>query len=145
MTDRIKNNAMPHRLELDHVDYLSVFRDFDEGVIITDMAGVIVYYNEAMASIDDLVPEDVVGKKVTEIYDLTDDTSNVMECIKNGRPIVNRHSSTAPVWEKSQIPSTAYFPCFAADARMAPFVWSKTITCWKKPSHRWPSPKRNPN
>ncbi|MGD2037153.1 MAG: sigma 54-interacting transcriptional regulator [Desulfobacterales bacterium] len=91
MTDRIKNNAMPHRLELDHVDYLSVFRDFDEGVIITDMAGVIVYYNEAMASIDDLVPEDVVGKKVTEIYDLTDDTSNVMECIKNGRPIVNRH------------------------------------------------------
>jgi arginine utilization regulatory protein len=91
MTDRIKNNALPHRLELDYVDYLSVFKDFDEGIIITDMAGVIVYYNAAMARIDDLDPEDALGKKVTDIYDLTDDTSNVMECIKNGRPIVNRH------------------------------------------------------
>jgi arginine utilization regulatory protein len=91
MKDRIKKNPLPHRLELDHIDYLSVFKDFDEGVIITDMAGVIVYYNEAMARIDDLDPEDALGKKVTDIYDLTDDTSNVMECIKNGRPIVNRH------------------------------------------------------
>jgi arginine utilization regulatory protein len=91
MTDRMKNSALPHQLELDHVDYLSVFKDFDEGVIITDMAGEIVYYNEAMAKIDDLDPGDALGKKVTEVYDLTDDTSNVMECLKNGRPIVNRH------------------------------------------------------
>ena len=91
MTERMNNNASPHRLELDHVDYLSVFKDFDEGVIITDMAGEIVYYNEAMGKIDDLDPFDALGKKVTEVYDLTDDTSNVMECIKNGRPIVNRH------------------------------------------------------
>ena len=91
MTDRMNNNASAHRLELDHVDYLSVFKDFDEGVIITDMAGEIVYYNEAMAKIDDLDPVDALGKKVTEVYDLTDDTSNVMECIKNGHPIVNRH------------------------------------------------------
>ena len=91
MTDRNPNSTLPHHLELDQVDYLSVFKDFDEGVIITDMAGVIVYYNEAMARIDDLDPRDALGKKVTEVYDLTDDTSNVMECIKNGRPIVNRH------------------------------------------------------
>jgi arginine utilization regulatory protein len=91
MTDRIKNRTLPHDLELDHVDYLSVFNDFDEGVIITNMAGEIVYYNDAMAKIDDLDPDDALGKKVTEIYDLTEDTSNIIECIKNGRPIVNRH------------------------------------------------------
>ena len=91
MTDRNNKDALTHHLELDHVDYLSVFKDFDEGVIITDMAGEIVYYNEAMARIDDLDPGDALGKRVTEVYDLTDDTSNVMECIKNGRPIVNRH------------------------------------------------------
>ena len=28
MTDRMNDNALPHHLELDHVDYLSVFKDF---------------------------------------------------------------------------------------------------------------------
>jgi arginine utilization regulatory protein len=78
-------------LELDNVDYLSVLRDLDEGIIITDRKGVIVYYNPAMAKIDDLEPEYPLGKKVIEVYDLTDDTSVIMECLKNGRPIVNRH------------------------------------------------------
>ena len=57
MTDRMNNNTLPHHLELDHVDYLSVFKDFDEGVIITDMAGEIVYYNEAMAKLLDLTDQ----------------------------------------------------------------------------------------
>jgi len=91
MTDRVENNALLHQLELDHVDYLSVFKDFDEGVIIADTAGVIVYYNDAMARIDDLSPRFPLGKKVTEVYDLTDDTSVIMECLKTRRPIVNRH------------------------------------------------------
>ena len=91
MTDRTKNITLPHRLELDNVDYLNVFKDFDEGVIIADTAGVILYYNDAMAGIDDLDPRYPMGKKVTEVYDLTDDTSIIMECLKNRRPIVNRH------------------------------------------------------
>ena len=91
MTDRIQKNTLPHGLELANVDYLKVFKDFDEGVIIADTDGVIVYYNDAMAGIDDLDPNHPIGKKVTEVYDITEETSIIMECLKNRRPIVNRH------------------------------------------------------
>ncbi len=59
--------------------------------MMADTNGVIVYYNDAMAKIDDLDPHYPVGKKITEVYDLTEDTSVIMECLKAGRPIVNRH------------------------------------------------------
>jgi arginine utilization regulatory protein len=91
MTDRFEKNTSRHRLQLENIDYLKVFTDFDEGVIIADTAGVIVYYNNAMAKIDDMNPRYPVGKKVTEVYDLTEETSVIMECLKNQRPIVNRH------------------------------------------------------
>ena len=91
MTDRVENETSAHRLKLDNVDFLKVFADFDEGVIIADTAGVIVYYNGAMAKIDDLDPHFPIGKNITEVYDLTEDTSVVMECLKTGRPIANRH------------------------------------------------------
>jgi transcriptional regulator with PAS, ATPase and Fis domain len=74
MTDRMNDNALPHHFELDHVDYLSVFKDFDEGFIITDTAGEIVNDNEAMVKIDDLDP----GDASTEVYDLT--TVNPVNC-----------------------------------------------------------------
>lgn len=77
--------------ELEHVDFLSLFDDFDEGVIITDKTGNIIYYNRAMGHIDDLNPEFTLGKKVTEIYDLTDETSIIMESLINCRTILDRH------------------------------------------------------
>jgi arginine utilization regulatory protein len=61
-----------------------------KGIIIADINGVIVYYNDTMGRIDDIDPKTVLAKKVTDIYDLTDNTSMVMECIKTGRSIINR-------------------------------------------------------
>ncbi len=91
MTDRTAKNTRPQPLQLEDVDYLKVFTDFDEGVIMADTAGVIVYYNDAMAKIDDLDPSYPVGKKITEVYDLTEETSVIMECLKTSHPIINRH------------------------------------------------------
>jgi arginine utilization regulatory protein len=62
----------------------------DEGVIITDHRGIIHYYNETQAQIDNLERSFAVGKKVTDIYQLSGDTSLIMLCIKLGRPIRNR-------------------------------------------------------
>jgi arginine utilization regulatory protein len=82
---------LPFHFELDNVDFLGVLEDFDEGVIIADPSGRIVYYNEAMGKIDDLNPDYAVGQRIVEVYDLNEDTSIIMECLKNGCPIVNRH------------------------------------------------------
>ena len=78
------------RLRLDQVDFLSIFDKFDEGVIIVDHNGIIFYYNDAIAKIDDMAAELTLGKKVTAVYELTDDTSMIMRCLNSRRPIINQ-------------------------------------------------------
>lgn len=75
--------------DLSKINCLDVFSEFDEGVIIADTAGRIVFYNQAMGRIDDLSPENVLGQKTTDIYVLTDKTSVIMQCIEKGEPVVN--------------------------------------------------------
>ncbi|HIJ55318.1 MAG: sigma 54-interacting transcriptional regulator [Desulfobacterales bacterium] len=77
-------------LELDYADFLSIFDKFAEGVVIVNKSGVIVYYNHTMAKIDDLDPAEVFNKRVTEVYDIIDDTSMVMQCLKKQQPLINR-------------------------------------------------------
>lgn len=76
-------------IDLSKVNYMDVFSAFDEGVIITDTTGKIIFYNRAMGRIDDLAPEYALGKKTTEIYDLTDKTSVIMQCIQKHESVVN--------------------------------------------------------
>ncbi|MDJ0784679.1 MAG: sigma 54-interacting transcriptional regulator [Desulfosarcinaceae bacterium] len=75
---------------LRYEEFLPVFDGFSEGVIITDRHGTIVYYNTAMAAIDDLPPEEALGKTVLEVYDLDENTSVVMQCLQQRRPLIDR-------------------------------------------------------
>ena len=72
------------------LDLFSFFDDYHEGVIITDVEGRIRYYNSAQAVIDDLDPAAAPGKKITDLYDLTDESSTTMQCIRRGEPVRNR-------------------------------------------------------
>ena len=70
------------------LDFLPVLTAFDEGVIIADQFGRIVFYNQTQSQIDDLTPDYVIGKSVPEIYNLDHDSSMILRCIKSGRPIL---------------------------------------------------------
>ena len=59
-------------------------------MIIADANGTILFYNTAQSRIDGLAPRDVIGRKVTEIYDLNNRTSMVMQVISRKAAIKNR-------------------------------------------------------
>ncbi len=86
----IKQNKHLSRLDLEKVDFLPVFDRISDGVIIVNSNGIIVYYNDAMAKIDDVTVTDALGKNVTDIYDLDNDTSMIMRCLNTGLPIIDR-------------------------------------------------------
>ncbi len=65
---------------------MKVLADFDKGFIITDRLGRIVFYNRIQGKIADLVPPDVLGEKVTGIYELDTDTSIIFRCLNSGLP-----------------------------------------------------------
>jgi arginine utilization regulatory protein len=111
---------------LDDSDYLSIFDKFSDGVIVTDANGTIIYYNDAISRIDELDREDVMMRKVTDVYDLDDDTSIIMQCLKRQQPIIdepiyyrtrmgkfaNTLHNAIPVFKKSRLVGSI---CFVRD------------------------------
>ena len=76
--------------DFDNLDFLPVFDAFDEGIIITDTGGRILFYNEAQAVIDDLRPGKVIGKRVADIYRLDWHESMIFRCLEAETPIIGR-------------------------------------------------------
>jgi len=83
-------NKLADSFDLNNIDFISVMDNLDDGVIITDHQGIIRYYNETQRQIDDMDLNFVIGKKVTDIYQLCGNTSLIMLCLKLGRPIRNK-------------------------------------------------------
>lgn len=75
--------------QLDDIDFLPVFDLFSDGIIIVDQFGIIKYYNKQIQKIDDLKSNDALLKKVTEVYDLTEESSKIMQCLKSQNPIID--------------------------------------------------------
>jgi arginine utilization regulatory protein len=111
------------------IDFVSVLNHLDEGVIITDREGNILYYNETQSQIDGLDAGDVLGKKVTDIYRLSEETSLIMRCLKTGHPmrnrtffyktikgkVVNTIHSVFPIQSNDQVTGTI---CFVRDYKI---------------------------
>lgn len=122
-------------LDLTNVDIFSVLSAFDEGVIITDKIGRILFYNETQARIDDLEASEVIGKNVTDIYNLDASSSKVLRCLKTGRPlcgipffyrtrrgkVANTIHSVFPLYRQQDIVGAV---CFVKDYNLL----EKTIT-----------------
>ena len=115
--------------DLNNADFLSVFDEFSDGVIVSDPNGIIVYYNDAMARIDELSRDDVILRSVTDVYDLKEDESIILQCLTKRRPIIdspnfyrthmgkfaNTVHSVFPVFNKQQIVGAI---CFVRDYNM---------------------------
>ena len=80
----------PHLPDFDSLDFLPVFDAFDEGIIITDTSGHILFYNETQAGIDDLRPGTVIGKPIADIYRLEWQDSMIFRCLEANTPIIGR-------------------------------------------------------
>jgi len=69
---------------------LCLFEHYHEGVLITDQNGIIIYYNKAMAKLDGLKLQQVLGRSITEVYDLDSSQSVSLTALRLARPIINR-------------------------------------------------------
>lgn len=77
-------------LNMNQINFLSVLDHLDDGVMIADINGIIQYYNQSQARIDGISPEKAMGLKVTEIYELSNRTSMIMQCARHQQAIKNR-------------------------------------------------------
>ncbi|SMC64731.1 arginine utilization regulatory protein [Desulfocicer vacuolatum DSM 3385] len=78
-------------LEFTGMDFLTTLSQLDEGVLIVDVNGTIIFYNRLHGIIDGISPQQVLGKKITEVYNLSSEESLTLRCLKNGRPILQEY------------------------------------------------------
>jgi len=74
-----------------------VWDDFFCGVLVVDQGGLIVYYNKALAELDELTPEEVLGYKIREVYSVREEDSPSMIALTSRRPVMGllMHYKTA--------------------------------------------------
>lgn len=71
-----------------------ILDNIEEGIHIVDNSGKIIYYNKFAAELDNVNPEEALGRHILEIYpSLTRDTSTILNVIKTGKPILNHQQS----------------------------------------------------
>ena len=75
--------------DFDNIDFVQLFGDFDQGVLMTDENGILIFYNDVLARIDNQNPSDALGKKITDYYSYNNDSSTCMRVLKHQRPIIN--------------------------------------------------------
>ncbi|MCG8635693.1 MAG: sigma 54-interacting transcriptional regulator [Desulfobacterales bacterium] len=79
-------------MDIDKFDDIDIYRVLDflhEGVVISDITGKIVFFNEAQGKIDDFTREETIGRKIIDVYKLDEKTSPTMRCLNTGEPIIN--------------------------------------------------------
>jgi len=99
-----------------------------EGVIITDVDGKIIYYNQALEKMEGLKRSDVLGRYLTEVYQVTPETSEHMKVVKTGKPFkeLTKVFFTADGREISLVSST--YPVYQGGKVVGAFSVCRDIT-----------------
>jgi arginine utilization regulatory protein len=77
------------RINFEDIDIYSVLSSMHEGVVIADITGKVIFFNQTQGQIDDISPADATGKNLLDIYQVTPETSPIMRCLTTGDPIIN--------------------------------------------------------
>ncbi len=107
----------------------AMFNSVHEGIIVTDQAEKIILYNSELAKLEQLLPENVIGKHLTEVYDnVTMETSEHLSVLNTGRASVEKRKTyfTKEGKEISIIAST--FPVYQQDKIVAVYSVCRDIT-----------------
>ena len=107
-----ENYSLSGPLDMENIDFLSVLNHLDDGVIIADVNGTILFYNTAQSKIDGLEPKNVIGLKVTDIYELNNRTSMIMQTIYHHAAIKNRAFFYKTISGKVANTITSVYPLF---------------------------------
>jgi len=139
--------------------YEKIINSIEEGIHSIDVNGNLIIYNSAIEKLEGYRSSEVLGKHVTEIYNLDKTSSLLLKVLEEGRSIIDYHQeystkkgkyvdvlvSTVPLYSGNKIVgATAILKDFSKFRQMAERMlylqekltvkWSKTTSVQKKES-----------
>lgn len=139
----LKDKTCQEQLEKENALLKTVLDKIHEGVQISDQKGVTTFYNAACAKFEGLKKEDVLGKRIVDIYDVTEETSVHQNVLRSGKAIFERThnyqsaegnqievvASTFPFFDGKEV--TEVYSINRDVTKMKEFI-SKTVELQKK-------------
>ncbi|HPU01735.1 MAG: sigma 54-interacting transcriptional regulator [Firmicutes bacterium] len=71
----------------------SALNIIEEGIHIVDSSGKTFFYSKSLEKIENTRAENVLGKHITETYQLDEDSSILLRVLKTGKPVKNHHTT----------------------------------------------------
>ncbi|EHQ91773.1 sigma-54 interaction domain-containing protein [Desulfosporosinus youngiae] len=110
-----------------------LFNSIDEGIIVTDTEGKIIFYNAEMAKLEELLSEHVVGKHLNEVYDaVTVESSEHLSVVLTREPVLEKHKAYFTNKGKEVTIVASTFPVIEDDQVVAVYSVCKDITKFKE-------------
>ena len=69
--------------------FLTMWDMFPIGVMITDVQGNVIFYNQTFSMIDKFPVKSVIGRNVRDLYGPDPGPSLVLSCLESGKPVIN--------------------------------------------------------
>lgn len=83
-----KNLENIETLDMTDSELYPILSVLDVGILVVNVKGEIIFYNPKHAQMDNMKSEDVLGRKILDVYRLDESSSLVMRSLKTKRPIV---------------------------------------------------------
>ncbi|SDI02580.1 sigma-54 interaction domain-containing protein [Desulfosporosinus hippei] len=113
--------------------FRQLFNSIDEGVIVTDPDGQIIFYNSEMAKLEELLSEQVVGRYLNEVYDaVTVESSEHLSVVLTKEPVLEKHKTYFTNKGKEVTIVASTFPVLEDDQVIAVYSVCKDISKFKE-------------
>ncbi len=103
----------------------------DDCVFIIDEKGRFVLYNKANARLDTLAAEAVIGKHITEVYNLNEETSITLQVLSKKKSIKNVYQDYETISGKHVTSISSAHPIFAGNKLVGAVIVTKDMNIFK--------------
>ncbi|MFZ5351380.1 MAG: sigma-54 interaction domain-containing protein [Bacillota bacterium] len=115
----------------------SIITNVDVGIHVVDENGKTIIYNNAMADLEGLLVDEVIGKSILEIFpSLTTETSTLLTVLKTKKPIFNRVQSYLNNHGRQITTINSTLPVMLTASKFGALEIAKDITKEKELSER---------
>ncbi len=110
----------------------------EEGIHVVDTRGITTVYNQAAARLDNLDPDEVIGRPVLEVFpSLTAETSTLLRVLASREPVTDREQTFTTYKGKTVTTINSTLPIFAQDGTLLGAIEiSRDVTRLKDLSER---------
>ncbi|WP_432667011.1 sigma 54-interacting transcriptional regulator [Wukongibacter baidiensis] len=121
-----------HRALGENYCFSTVLNSINEGVLLSDTNGVIWFYNKQMQNFEGLNPQKILGKHITEVYDVKPENSEHLTVLKNQSPIMDRYQKYHTIHGKEIHLTASTYPLLRNGEIISTYSISRNLTTIKE-------------